>query len=141
MTAATPVHPPLRSHWRGMAGGFALAVLGTAFAALASHDNAVVFDAVLLAAIAWVYIGFAIAEGRPSSIAVQIVAGAAFLLAACYGALWDSPQMLGAGFLAHGIWDCVHHNDHGPTHVRAWYPPFCAVADLVLAVPLLVGWV
>jgi hypothetical protein len=35
----------------------------------------------------------------------------------------------------------VHHNDHGPTHVRTWYPPFCVVADVVIGLPLLAGWV
>jgi hypothetical protein len=123
-----------------MAAGLASALLGTGFAALAGHRHALVFDAILLAAIAWVYIGFAIADGRVSSIAVQVVAASAFLLAAYYGALWNSSQTLGAGFLAHGLWDYAHHHDRGPTRVRIWYPPFCAVADVVLAVPLLAGW-
>ena len=43
-----------------------------------------------------------------------------------------SPLLLGIGFLAHGGWDWVHHDDHGPTHVRTWYPPFCVVVDVVI---------
>jgi hypothetical protein len=124
-----------------MAAGFALAVLGTGFAALAGHHDALVFDAVLLAAIAWVYIGFAIAAGGLRSIGVQMVAGAVFLSVAYCGVIWDSPRMLGVGCLAHGLWDCMHHDGHGPTGVRVWYPPSCAVADLILAVPLLAGWI
>jgi hypothetical protein len=25
--------------------------------------------------------------------------------------------------------------------VRSWYPPFCVVADVVIGLPLLAGWV
>ena len=34
-----------------------------------------------------------------------------------------------------------NYNDQGPTHVRTWYPPFCVVADVVIGLPLLAGWV
>jgi hypothetical protein len=49
--------------------------------------------------------------------------------------------LLGAGSLAHGGWDWVHHDGRGPTHVRSWYPPFCVVADVAIGLPLLAGWV
>jgi hypothetical protein len=48
--------------------------------------------------------------------------------------------LLGLGFIAHGAWDWVHHDGHGPTRVRTWYPPFCVVVDVVTGVPLLAGW-
>jgi hypothetical protein len=25
--------------------------------------------------------------------------------------------------------------------VRTWYPPFCVVADVAIAIPLLAGWI
>jgi hypothetical protein len=27
------------------------------------------------------------------------------------------------------------------TSARSWYPPFCVVADVVIGLPLLAGWV
>jgi hypothetical protein len=57
------------------------------------------------------------------------------------GAYHESTVLLGVGFLVHGGWDWVHHDDQGPTHVRTWYPPFCVVADVVIGLPLLAGWV
>ena len=43
-----------------------------------------------------------------------------------------SPLFLGIGFLAHGGWGLGASRDHGPTHVRTWYPPFCVVVDIVI---------
>jgi hypothetical protein len=63
-----------------------------------------------------------------------------FLNLAFLGVQHDSELLLGLGFVAHAAWDWLHHDGHGPTHVRTWYPPFCVVADLVIAVPLLAGW-
>jgi hypothetical protein len=48
--------------------------------------------------------------------------------------------LLGAGYVAHGGWDWLHHNNHGPTQVRTWYPPWCVAVDVVIGVPLLAGW-
>ncbi len=53
-------------------------------------------------------------------------------------ALWaDSPLLLAAGYAAHGLWDLVHHPRGVTTPVRSWYPPFCVVFDVVLAVFIL----
>jgi hypothetical protein len=130
----------LRRHARGMAVGLALGLITDAFAALLNPEDALVYLAIVLAAIGWVYLGFAIADGRPSAIAVQAGAAVVFLNVAFLGAQHDSELLLGLGFLAHAAWDWLHHEGHGPTHVRTWYPPFCVVADVVIAVPLLAGW-
>jgi hypothetical protein len=131
----------LRRHARGMAVGLALGLITNAFAAPLSHGDALVYLAIVLAAIGWVYLGFAIADGRPSAIAVQAASALVFLNVAFLGVQRDSELLLGLGFLAHAAWDWLHHDGHGPTHVRTWYPPFCVVADVVIAVPLLAGWV
>ncbi len=49
--------------------------------------------------------------------------------------------MLGLGYAGHAGWDTLHHEGRGFTEVRRWYPPWCAVIDLTVAVPLLAGWV
>jgi len=96
--------------------------------------------AIALAGIGWVYLGFAVADGRPSAIAVQAASAAAFLWIAYAAVQLESSVLLGAGFIAHAVWDAIHHEGHGPTRVRTWYPPFCVVADLAIAIPLLAGW-
>lgn len=52
-----------------------------------------------------------------------------------------APALIGAGWLAHAVWDAIHHEGHGPTEVRTWYPPLCAMADLVIGVALVAGWI
>ena len=117
-----------------------MALVSIGFSGLLDRDDALVYNAILLGGIGSVYVGFAIADGRRSAIAVQMVSALAFLGVAYYGYAWDSRVLLGIGFLAHGAWDWLHHDGHGPTEVRTWYPPFCAVADVVLAVPLFADW-
>jgi Family of unknown function (DUF6010) len=142
MSATTaPRVSGLRRHARGMAVGLALGLTTDAFAALLNHEDALVYLAIVVGAIGWVYLGFAIADGRPSAIAVQAGSAVVFLNVAFLGAQHDSELLLGLGFLAHAAWDWLHHDGHGRTHVRTWYPPFCVVADVVIAVPLLAGWV
>ena len=129
----------MRHHAPGMAVGFALGLLSTAFALALDDEDAFVYYGIVLAGIAWVYVGFAVADGRWSAIAVQSVAALVFLNVALIGARNESELLLGLGFLAHAGWDWVHHDGHGPTKVRSWYPPFCVVADVVIAIPLLLS--
>jgi hypothetical protein len=86
-------------------------------------------------------IGLAGADGRHAWIGVQIVSGLVCLNLAFFGYRWDSRLVVGLGFIAHGVWDWLHHNHRGPTEVRTYYPPFCAVADIVIGIPLLAQWV
>jgi hypothetical protein len=70
---------------------------------------------------------------------VQVLSASVFLTIGFLGAYHQSTVLLGLGFIAHGAWDWVHHDGHGPTHVRTWYPPFCVTVDVVTGVPLLAG--
>jgi hypothetical protein len=139
--AHTPAAPGVRRHARGMAVGLGLGLLANAFAAPWSDADARAYLGVLLAAIGAIYVGFAIADGRPSAIVVQAISAIVFLNVAFLGVQLDSNLLVGLGFLAHAGWDWIHHDGHGPTRVRSWYPPFCVVADLVIAVPVLAGWI
>jgi hypothetical protein len=112
-----------------------------AFGALLPDPVAYVYFGAQLAAIGWVYFGFGVADGRPASIAVQVLSACVFLTIGFLGAYHQSTVLLGLGFIAHGAWDWVHHDGHGPTHVRTWYPPFCVTVDVVTGVPLLAGWI
>jgi hypothetical protein len=119
--------------------GLGLGAAGAAIFSALAQPQRVILAGILLGGIAMAYVGFAVADGRRSAIFVQSAAAAAFVALAYLGVLHRSSQLLGFGFIAHAAWDAVHHDHHGPTEVSTWYPPFCAVADLVLALPLLVG--
>jgi hypothetical protein len=137
--AAAGTSGSLRRHTPGMAAGLAAGLVAVAFAALLPDAVAYVYLGAQLAGVGWVYFGFGVADGRPSAIAVQILSAGVFLTVGFLGAYHHSTLLLGIGYLAHGAWDWVHHDDHGPTHVRPWYPPFCVVVDVVIGLPLVAG--
>lgn len=131
----------LEHHWRAILVGFVAAALG-GLATLGLDDSeSTLFAGVALAAVGAVYLGFAIADGRTSAIAVQAVSMLVFTLVAYVGIEEGSKALIGAGWVAHGFWDAIHHEGHGPTEVKTWYPPFCATADLVIGIPLIAGLV
>jgi hypothetical protein len=136
---AAAARPSLRTHVTEMLIGLALGLVGVAEAAVLPREDAFIFLGVLLAAIGAVYLGFAIADGRTSAIAVQIVSALVFLNIALLGVTQQSAVLLGLGYLAHGGWDAIHHEGHGPTRVRTWYPPFCVIADVTIGGALLLG--
>jgi hypothetical protein len=133
--------PGLARHALAMSVGAGLGLLAIAFAAPFSDTDARTSLAILLGAIGAVYLGFAIADGRTSAIVVQAISATVFVNVAFLGVQQESGLLLGLGFLAHAFWDWIHHDGHGPTRVRTWYPPFCVVADVVIAVPILAGWI
>jgi hypothetical protein len=144
--AATPpdrdiaAQPPLRAHLPEMVVGLVGGLVAIATALFASSaDDARLMLGTLLAGIGFVYLGFAIADGRRSAILIQAISALAFLWIAQIAIREDSNLLLGLGFLAHGAWDAFHHEGHGWTKVRTWYPPFCAVADVVIAAAILSG--
>ena len=84
-----------------------------------------------LALIAAVYIGFAVADGRPSVIVVECVVAAVFVVLAAAG-VTGSAWLLVVGFLGHGLKDLWQHRSHYVANTR-WWPPFCLVVDWVVA--------
>jgi hypothetical protein len=87
--------------------------------------------ALAIALIASIYIGFAVADGRPRVIAVECsVAGSFVLLAAI--AITVSPWLLVAGYFLHGCKDLWQHRTRFVTGTR-WWPPFCATVDWAVA--------
>jgi hypothetical protein len=132
--------PQLQAHLPeivvGLVGG--LVAIATALFAT-SADDARMMLGTLLAGIGFVYLGFAVADGRRSAIVIQAISALVFLWIAQIAIREDSNLLLGLGFLAHGAWDAFHHEGHGWTKVRTWYPPFCVVADVVIAGAILSG--
>jgi hypothetical protein len=139
-TGAARASGRLGAHARGAVVGFGAGLVAVAIGAVLPDPVAYIYFGAQLAAIGWVYFGFGVADGRPVSIAVQVVSASVFLTIGFLAAYHQSTVLLGLGFIAHGAWDWVHHDGHGPTHVRSWYPPFCVTVDVVTGVPLLAGW-
>lgn len=87
--------------------------------------------ALSLALIASVYIGFAVADGRSSVIAVEICVAGIFVLLASV-AVAASAWLVVIGLAGHGLKDLWQHRHHYVAGTR-WWPPFCCAVDLVAA--------
>jgi hypothetical protein len=98
-------------------------------------DAATVY-ALSIVLIAAVYIGFAVADGRPRVIAVEVVVAAAFVVVAAAGVTGPA-WLLVLGFVGHGFKDLWQHRRQFVANTR-WWPPFCLVIDFVAAAILVV---
>jgi hypothetical protein len=98
-------------------------------------DPATVY-ALSLTLIAAVYIGFAVADGRPRVIAVETVVAAVFVVVGAAGVTGPA-WLLVAGFVGHGFKDLWQHRAQFVANTR-WWPPFCLVIDFVAAAILIV---
>jgi len=93
-------------------------------------DAATVY-ALSIVLIAAVYIGFAVADGRPTVIAVETIVASAFVVLAAAG-ITGSAWLLVLGFAGHGLKDLWQHRSHYVANTR-WWPPFCMTIDWVAA--------
>ena len=84
-----------------------------------------------LVAIAAIYIGFAVADGRPRVIGVESSVAFVFVVVAA-AAVTGSPWLLVAGLAGHGLKDLWQHRTHFVANTR-WWPPFCMIVDWVVA--------
>jgi hypothetical protein len=98
-------------------------------------DPATVY-ALSLTLIAAVYIGFAVADGRPAVLAVEIAVAGVFVVLAAMG-VTGSAWLLMLGFTGHGLKDLWQERHHYVANTR-WWPPFCLVVDWVVAAILVV---
>ena len=87
--------------------------------------------ALAISLIASVYIGFAVADGRPRVIAIETGVAAVFVIVASI-AVTASPWLLVAGYAGHGFKDLWQHRTHLVRGTR-WWPPFCVTIDLLVA--------
>ena len=90
-----------------------------------------------LALIATIYIGFAVADGRPKVIAVETGVAAAFVVTAAVGVTGPA-WLLVAGLAAHGVKDAWQHRTQFVATTR-WWPPFCAAVDWAAALVILIA--
>ena len=111
----------------GIVVGFVQAATPLAFWWL----NGATVYALGLVLIAAVYVGFAVADGRPNVIAVESSVAFAFVVVAA-AAVTGSPWLLVIGLAGHGLKDLWQHRSHYVANTR-WWPPFCMVVDWVVA--------
>ena len=113
-------------------------VWGLAFGALQAASplafwwlGAATVYALGLVLIAAVYVGFAVADGRPAVIAVESSIATAFVIVAAV-AVTGSPWLLVLGLAGHGFKDLWQHRRQFVANTR-WWPPFCLVVDWIAA--------
>jgi hypothetical protein len=98
-------------------------------------DPATVY-ALSLTLIAAVYIGFAVADGRPAVIAMESGIAGVFVMVAAAGV--TGPEwLLVVGLTGHGFKDLWQERRHYVANTR-WWPPFCLVVDWLVAAILIV---
>ena len=133
-----PGRPPPSTLQRLFAGGRAPLIWGALWGVIQAAaplgfwwlDAATVYG-MSIALIAAVYIGFAVADGRPAVIAVEATVAGAFVVLAAAG-VTGSAWLIVIGFVGHGLKDLWQHRSHFVANTR-WWPPFCMTIDFVAA--------
>src|SRR5690242_6482733 len=92
-------------------------------------------QALLLCFIAAVYVGFAVADGRPRVIAIESVIAAAFVVLAA-ASVTATAWLLVLGYAGHGLKDLWQERKLFVANTH-WWPPFCACVDWVVALVLM----
>jgi hypothetical protein len=87
--------------------------------------------ALSVALIATIYIGFAVADGRPRVIAAESIVASVFIVIAAV-AITATPWLAVVGLAGHGTKDMWQHRTQFVSTTR-WWPPFCAAVDFVAA--------
>lgn len=130
-----PSSPEAHEHRAGFAPVLIGVALSVPFAVLLRELRDPTLDllALILAASGGIYWGVAASEGRRGLKAVEAAAGVAFIAMAMLGLTWTS-LWIAAGFALHGVWDVLHHPRRIRTGLRAWFPPFCATFDWLVAI-------
>jgi hypothetical protein len=92
--------------------------------------------ALAIVLIAAVYIGFAVSDGRPQVIAVEVAVASIFVVLAAT-AVTETAWLLVIAYAAHGLKDVWQHWHHFVANTR-WWPPFCCAVDWLVALALVV---
>ena len=125
----------------GRSGWLAALMAGVIFAgvtllipSLLARDTAFGLLAILLGMIASVYLGYALNDGRLRAFQVEYIGMVAFAALATIALARHSAVLLALGYLAHGLWDLIHHRRNVDTRMPWWYVPLCLGYDTVVAI-------
>jgi hypothetical protein len=131
-TASTSHSVQWTGSWRGpVLWGIVIGIL-QAFSPVGFWwlDGAMVW-AISLVIIAPIYIGLAVADGRPRVVAAEVGVATVFVVVAAI-AVTASPWLVVIGLVGHGIKDLWQYRTRFVANTR-WWPPFCMVVDWVAA--------
>jgi hypothetical protein len=117
----------------GALAGAAGAALGSSLSPARRLD----LGALELAFVAGAYPAMALYQGSRRAGAVECAVGGAFVGLAAGGLDRRSRIAIAVGLLGHAGWDAVHHLTDLGTRAPSWFPPFCMVADVMLAAQFL----
>lgn len=92
--------------------------------------------ALFLGFTACTYLGAALSDTRLKWISVEFAMSMLFFTFAALGLIY-SPIWLASGFILHGLWDTLHHPKMIKTKIIKWFPPLCAIFDIIVAVFIL----
>ena len=111
----------------GVLLAFAVGLLATT----SGLDRDRAFYPTVMIAIASYYVLFAVLGGSGQALGWELVIAVAFSTVAIIGALF-LPSLVGAGIIAHGLFDLVHDVLIENSGVPSWWPSFCASIDVLL---------
>ncbi|HBG75152.1 MAG: hypothetical protein A2X25_13110 [Chloroflexi bacterium GWB2_49_20] len=124
---------------RGLIIGIVGAVATVMIASLLPKPMALELLSIVLGGIAFVYFGFVLMDGRKREMFIEF-GNIGLTIALALLGLWVAPYWLAAGYLAHGLWDALHHPRGIQTNIPRWYIPFCLTYDWVVAGFILLWW-
>jgi hypothetical protein len=128
-----------RSGWlAALAAGVIFGGITLIIPSLLSRDTAFGLLAILLGMIASVYLGYALNDGRLRAFQVEYVGIILFAALATIALTRGSAMLLALGYLAHGLWDLLHHRRGVEVRMPWWYVPLCLSYDTVVALYVLV---
>ena len=111
--------------------GVLLAIAIAALAKFTRFDEERSFYSTVLVIIASYYVLFAVLGGSNHALVWELVIAIAFSAVAIMGALF-LPTLVGAGIMAHGLFDLVHDMIIENPGVPTWWPIFCGSIDVFL---------
>ena len=98
-----------------------LLVAGTLFAGYRlPHYLALDFFAILLSMLGGSLLGLALADGRHSRIAAEIVAVLIWMSCTLFG-MWKWDWLIPSGYIGFGIWCLLHSNGMLGARIKTWY--------------------
>lgn len=116
--------------------GLALGAVQAASPLIVRWLEPATLHALYISLIAAVYIGFAVADGRPRVIAVEAAVASVFVVTAAV-AVTATAWLLVLGYAGHGLKDYWQHRRQYVANTR-WWPPFCAAVDWLVALVLII---
>lgn len=120
----------------GITGALILVLLTVVVLQVLPGEQALDLLSAVLVAAAAVYVGAALAGNDRSTLALELIAGIAFIAIALVGR-WYAAGILAWGYFAHGAWDFLHHREIAGAKTGKIFPVLCWVYDWAIGVVIL----